>query len=116
MKSLISAAALTLFASAALAQDGVIVYRLGRDTVAVEHYGRERNRFFGEVVTRTGAAVVRTQYEITLSPNRATSAVVKRRNADGSVIANQPTEYRFTFGPDTARREVVWKDSTQTRA
>jgi hypothetical protein len=118
MKFVISfATALTLSAGIAAAQDGVIVYRLGRDTVAVEQFSRSRNRLAGEVVTRNGPAVFRTQYEFTLGANgRPTSAIARRRNADGSVIANAPTEYRFTFGADSARRDIVWKDSTQTRS
>jgi hypothetical protein len=98
------------------AQDGVIVYRLGRDTVAVEHFSRTPTRFTGEMVSRTGPAVIRTQYEITLANGRPTAAVVRRRQADGSPIANNPTEYRFTFRADSAIRETVWADSTQRRA
>jgi hypothetical protein len=109
----------TAFAQEAIVytQDAAIVYRLGRDTVAVEKFSRTANRLAGEVVTRTGAAVVRTEYEITLAANgRPASATVRRRLPDGSPLANNPMEYRFTFGADSARREVVWRDSTQTRA
>jgi hypothetical protein len=98
------------------AQDGVIVYRLGRDTAAIEQFIRTPTRFSGEMVSRTGAAVIRTQYDITLANGRPTAAVVRRRQADGSPLANNPTEYRFTFRADSAIRETVWPDSTQRRA
>jgi len=96
------------------AQDASIVYRLGRDTVAVEQFSRSATRFAGEMVTRSGAAVTRTQYEITLANGKPTAAVIRRRQADGSPIQNNPQEVRFTFGADSARREIVWRDSTQT--
>jgi hypothetical protein len=107
------AAALPLLA---MAQEGTIVYRLGRDTVAIEQFSRTRTSMSGEMVTRSGPTVVRTQYEITLGAGgRPTAAIVRRRQADGSPIANTPTEYRFTFRDDSAKREVVWPDSTQSR-
>jgi hypothetical protein len=108
------ALALLLFPSALLAQDATIVYRLGHDTVAVERYSRSATRFAGEMVTRSGTAVLRTQYELTLANGKVTAAVVRRRQADGTPIRNNPTEVRFTFGADSAKREIVWRDSTQT--
>ncbi len=96
------------------AQDATIVYRLGRDTVAIEQFTRTPTRLAGETVTRSGGVVARTQYEITMSGGNATSAVIRRRLADGSPIPNNPTEVRFTFRPDSAKRQVVWKDSTQS--
>jgi hypothetical protein len=103
-------------ASSALAQDGVIVYRLGRDTVAIEQFARSTTRFTGEMVSRNGTAVLRTQYELTLDKGRPTAAVIRRRQADGTPLANQPTEYRLTLRADSAVREVVWPDSVQRRA
>jgi hypothetical protein len=103
-------------ARTANAQDGTITYRLGRDTVAVEQFTRSATRMAGEMVTRSGAAVTRTQYELTLANGRPTAAVVRRLQANGSPLANAPTEYRFTFRADSAVRQVVWPDSTQTRA
>lgn len=91
-----------------------MVYRLGRDTIAVEQFTRTPTRFTGEMVTRSGAAVVRTQYEFTLANGRPTSAVVRRRQANGSPLPNNPMEVRFTFRADSAKREIVWRDSTQT--
>ncbi len=99
-----------------LAQDATIVYRLGKDTVAVEQFTRTPTRLAGEMVTRSGAAVIRTQYDITVANNKPTAAVVRRRQADGSPIPNNPTEYRFTFRADSATREIVWRDSTQRAA
>ncbi|MGE0442724.1 MAG: DUF2911 domain-containing protein [Gemmatimonadales bacterium] len=109
-----------LVAGAALpaaAQQGVIVYRLGRDTVALEKFSRTRQSFSGEMVTRSGAAVIRTEYEIALDRTGwPTSAVVRRVLGNGAPIPNNPTEYRLTFGPDSATRTLVWPDSTSTRS
>src|SRR5215211_5101461 len=99
-----------------LAQDATIVYRLGRDTVAVEQFSRTSTRFTGETVVRSGPVVTRTQYDITLANGKATSAVVRRRQADGSPIPNTPLEWRYTFSADSAKRQTVWKDSTQLAA
>src|SRR5215211_6341258 len=85
-------------------------------TVLVEQFSRTSTRFTGETVVRSGPAVSRTQYEITLANGKATSAVVRRRQADGSPIPNTPLEWRYTFGPDSAKRQTVWKDSTQSAA
>jgi hypothetical protein len=116
-RSVISALAIAAALAPSLsAQDGVIVYRLGRDTAAIEQFTRTPTKFTGEMVSRTGAAVIRTQYDITLANGRPTAAVVRRRQADGSPLANNPTEYRFTFRADSAIRETVWSDSTQRRA
>jgi hypothetical protein len=102
--------------STALAQDGVIVYRLGRDTAAVEQFSRTPTKFTGEMVTRVGAAVGRVQYDITLANGRPTAAVIRRRQADGTPVRNAPTETRFTFRADSAIRENVFADSTQRQA
>jgi hypothetical protein len=98
------------------AQDATIVYRLGHDTVAVEQFTRTPTRLTGETLTRAGVAITRTQYDITLSGGKATSAVIRRRQADGSPIPNNPLEVRFAFRADSAQREIVWKDSTQSRS
>ena len=104
-----------LIAAPALrAQDATIIYRLGHDTVAVEQFTRTPTRFTGETVVRSGPTVSRTQYDITLAGGKATAAVLRRRQADGTPIPNNPLEWRFTFRADSARREIVWKDSTQT--
>jgi len=97
------------------AQDATLVYRLGRDTVAVERFSHTPTRFAGEMVTRSGTAVSRTQYDLTLANGKVTAASVKRRQADGSPIPNNPVEVKFTFGSDSARREIVWRDSTQVQ-
>jgi hypothetical protein len=111
--SLLTAAAFAPVATL-LAQDATIVYRLGHDTIAVEQFTRTPTRFTGETVVRSGPTVSRTQYDIRLAGGKATAAVVRRRQADGSPIPNNPLEWRFTFRGDSARREIVWKDSTQT--
>jgi hypothetical protein len=106
-----------LIGTGAGAQQGTLVYRLGKDTVAVEQFNRTPQRFTGEMVSRGPTAVSRFQYEITLgSDGRPTSAVLRRRQADGTPIANNPTETRLTFTADSVRREIVWPDSTQRRS
>ena len=93
-----------------------MVYRLGKDTVAVETFTRTPTKMTGETVVRSGGAIVRTTYDITLANNRATSVVFRRLGADGNPPANAPVEWRFTLGTDSAKREIVWKDSTQRAA
>jgi len=115
MKSLLVAAAALSSAARLSAQDATIVYRLGHDTVAVEQFTRSSTKFAGETVVRSGPAVTRTQYDITLAGGKPTAMVIRRRQADGSPIPANPLEYRFTFRPDSVRRDVVWKDSTQTQ-
>jgi hypothetical protein len=98
-----------------LAQDGTIIYRLGRDTVGVEQFTRTSTRFAGETVTRVGAGVFRLQYDITLAGGRPTAAVLRRVQADGSPIPGNPVEVRFAFRAESTRRDIVWRDSTQTQ-
>jgi hypothetical protein len=98
------------------AQDGLIIYRLGNDTVAVERFSRSANRFAGEMVSRSGAVVIRTAYELALAAGRVTTATVRRMQADGTPLPNAPIEYRFRFGRDSASRTLVWADSTSARA
>jgi len=108
-------AALVLAAPAARAQNASIVYTLGKDTVAVETYTRTATKMSGEMVTRSGTAVARTQYEFTMAGGRVTAAMMRRRGADGSIPANTPTEWRFTFTADSATRTTVWPDSAPAR-
>lgn len=114
--TLVASTLLAAIPSASRAQDGAIVYRLGKDTVAIEQFSRSPTKFAGETVQRTGATVVRVQYDLTLDKGRPTIAVIRRRQADGSPFPNQPTEFRLTLRSDSAVREVVWVDSTQRRA
>ena len=104
--------ALAPFASLA-AQDATMIYRLGKDTVAVETFNRTATKMTGETVVRSGATIVRTTYDITLANNRPSAVVFRRVQADGSAPPNTPVEWRFTLGADSAKREIVWKDSTQ---
>jgi hypothetical protein len=116
MRRFIIASSIVLLPLArAAAQDATIVYRLGKDTVAVERFIHTSDRLSGEMVTRSGTSVSRTQYEFALAKGRPTTAVIRRRQADGSVLPNSPTEVRFAFGRDSTKREIVWPDSTQTR-
>jgi hypothetical protein len=112
----LAASALLSAGSELGAQDATILYRLGKDTAAVEQFSRSSAKLTGEMVQRTGAAVVRTQYELSLDKGRITGATYRRRQADGTPIPNQPLEYRFAFRADSAVREVQFADSTQRRA
>ena len=113
--SLFVLAAATL-PSALQSQQASFVYRLGKDTVAIEQYTRTSTGMHGEMVQRTGAAVVRVQYDLTLGKDgRPVSAMLRRLLADGSVTPNAPTETRFRMTADSAIREVVWPDSVQRR-
>ena len=113
---LIAIIAAVLVVPAAAAQEGTIVYRLGKDTVAVESWNRRGNTLNGEMVGRGGAFVSRTAYQIMYDRGRPVSTTVKRLQPDGSPATTGPTEYRFTFRADSAIRETVWRDSTQRRA
>ncbi|MEQ1692013.1 MAG: DUF2911 domain-containing protein [Gemmatimonas sp.] len=94
-----------------------MVYRLGKDTLAIEQFTRTATAMTGEMVQRSGTAVVRIQYNVTLGKDgRPTAASIKRLQADGSAIPNQPTETRIAVRPDSVVREVVFTDSTQRRA
>lgn len=112
------APALLLCAAGPLAaQQASLVYRLGKDTIAIEQWTRTANALSGEMVQRSGAAVVRVQYRLALGRDgRPTGASIVRLNADGSAPANAPRETRFSIGADSIVREVVFADSTQRRA
>ena len=116
MRPTVIALILTATPMIAIAQDNLIVYRLGRDTAAIEQYSRTNNRLTGEMGSRTGPTIFRTTYDYTLQGGRLTAVVVKRFGADGNPLPNAPSEYRFTLTADSAIRELVWKDSTQRRA
>ena len=61
MKHLCLAVIATLgVAPIAAAQDAAIVYRLGRDTVAIEQFSRTPSNFTGDVLTRVGGVVAIT--------------------------------------------------------
>jgi hypothetical protein len=99
------------------AQPASIVYKLGKDTVAIERFSRTASAMTGEMVQRSGAAVVRYTYSITLGKDgRPTAASIKRLNGDGSQPAGAPTDTRFTVRADSIVREAVFPDSTQRRA
>ena len=103
--------------TSASAQQASLVYRLGKDTVAIEQFTRSATGMTGEMVQRSGAAVARYQYTITLAKNgRPTTASIKRLNADGSLPPNTPSDTRFTVTADSIVRETVFADSTPRRA
>jgi len=100
----------------AAAQDGVLTYRMGRDTVAIERFSRSATRFSGEMVTRRGPTVTRTSYDFTLANGRLTAAVFKSMQADGSPPTRGPVEQRFTFGADSVTRTVLASDGQTSQA
>jgi len=99
------------------AQPASFVYRLGKDTVAIEQYTRTATAITGEMVQRSGAAVVRYQYSLALGKDgRPSAGSLKRLQPDGSLPPNAPSDTRFTVYADSIVREIVWSDSTQRRA
>jgi hypothetical protein len=103
--------------TAASAQGAVFVYRLGKDTLAVEQYTRTPTGMSGEMVQRNGSAVVRFTYSLTLGKDgRPTAASLTRMLGDGTAQPGAPREVRYSLGRDSAVREVVFADSTQRRA
>lgn len=107
----------TLLPSVALsAQTASFVYKLGKDTVGVEQFTRTANRLSGDVVSRSGATVVRVEYDVALGADgKATAVSYKLFGADGKPMRGRPTEIRYTMKGDSATRVVVWPDSTPTR-
>ena len=114
MRSLVAlrslAASVALLVAAPLsAQQASLVYRLGKDTLAIEQYARTSTRLNGEMVQRVGAAVVRVLYDVTVgSDGRPTAATIRRVQPDGSPLASAPAETRFRVTADSVIREVVW--------
>lgn len=109
-----------LFAASATslaAQSASMVYRLGKDTIAIEQYTRTATSLAGEMVQRSGMTVARVQYRVTLGKDgRPTFASIKRLQGDGTPAPNAPTDTRFTISADSIVRDVVFADSTQRRA
>lgn len=98
------------------AQQASFVYRLGKDTIGVEQFTRTANRLSGEVVSRTGATVVRTEYDATIGPDgRVTAVTYKLFGADGKPIKGRPLEMRYAVTGDSVTRDVMWADSAQSR-
>jgi hypothetical protein len=98
------------------AQPASLIYRLGKDTVAVEQFTRTATALAGDMVQRNGPAITRYRYAITLGRDgRPTAALLQRLNQDGSA-APAPSTTRFTITPDSVVREIVFADSTQRRA
>ena len=115
-RALIFTAITLMPAARAAAQDSHVVYRLGRDTMAIEQFTRTGNRMHGEVVSRLGNAVIRTAYDVALNNNgKPVTAIFRQRAANGANLPNQPTEVRLTFVGDSVKREAVYADSTNTR-
>jgi hypothetical protein len=113
---LITIAAAAALTAPASAQQVTFVYRLGRDTTAIEQFTRTGTRITGETVNRSGGAVTRLQYDVTLgNDGRPTAVVYRTRNAAGAPLANAPTEIRLTFVGDSVKREAVFADSTSVR-
>ena len=99
-----------------LAQQASFVYRLGKDTIAVEQYTRSASRLTGDVVSRTGPLVVRTQYDVAIGGDgRVTTATYRILGADGKPIKGRALEVRYVVKADSVTRTVTWADSSQTR-
>lgn len=99
------------------AQSASFVYRLGKDTAAVEQYTRTATAMTGDMVQRNGPTVTRIQYQVDIARDgRPTAATFKRLQQDGSVAPNGPRETRLRFTADSVVREIVFADSVQRRA
>lgn len=117
MRPLACVLALAAAATQLSAQSASLLYKLGKDTLAVEQYTRAATSLTGEMVQRSGMSVVRVLYSVTLGKDgRPVTASIKRLQGDGTVPPNTFTEVRFTVGADSIVREVVFADSTQRRA
>ena len=109
-------AMLVLSALPLAAQQASFVYRLGKDTVAIEQYARTGNRISGEMVQRSGAAVLLYRYELSMNAGgQPTAATIRRFQADGTPFPNQPSEARLTFTADSVVREIVRGDGSSGR-
>ena len=103
---------LVLAASPAVAQQTTLVYRLGKDTSAIEQYTHQNSRIAGTMVQRAGPAVSVVRYEMTYgNDGRPMSARIARSQPDGSPVQGQPNEVRFRAFPDSIVRETVRGDS-----
>ncbi len=117
MRAIIAALPLALAAGSLSAQSASLVYRLGKDTLAIEQYTRTASSLTGEMVQRSGAAVQRLQYTVSIGKDgRPVNGVLRRLQADGSAAVSGPAEVRFTIRADSVVRESVFADSTQRRA
>ncbi len=83
-------AACVISASQLSAQSASVEYRLGADTVAIEQFTRTATKLTGEMVQRSGAAVVRVNYDMTLGSDGRLQLV------DGSVTTNKAIGARGT--------------------
>ena len=111
----LAASALSLGNSPLQAQSASLVYRLGTDTVAVEQFTRTARALTGDMVQRSGAAVVRYHYELTLGATGQPIAARIQRQTPTGAPAPAPSETRFTLFADSVVREVVYADSVQRR-
>jgi hypothetical protein len=91
--------------TAASAQGAVLVYRLGKDTLAIERYTRTASSISGEMAQRSGAAVLRFTYAMTIGKDgHPTAATLTRTLGDGTPQPGAPREVRFAFGRDSLVR------------
>jgi hypothetical protein len=117
MRAILVLLALSTSALRLDAQQATFIYRLGKDTVAIDQYTHQGNRIAGTMAQRVGAAVTVVRYEMTYDRDgRPVSAKIARSQPDGSPVPNQPTEVRFTVSADSIVRETVRPDSVQRAA
>ena len=97
-------------------QQSSFVYKLGKDTVAVEQFTRTAKQVTGEVASRSGAVVTRTTYDGLLGADGRISSITYRIfGAEGRAIKGRPVEVRYVVTGDSAKREILWGDSTSVR-
>lgn len=108
-------ATVALSASAASAQQASFVYRLGKDTAAIEQFTRTANHLTGDVVSRNGPAVTHAWYDAAIGGDgRVTSVTYRFTGADGNPLPGRPSEMRYAVRGDSVTRVAVWRDSTQS--
>ena len=101
-----------LIAVGLMAQDsGGFVVKLGRDTVAVERYTRSAARMEGQLLTRSGPAVVSRQYAVTFAPDGSVLRVEATQRSGGDTTP--PIMITATFPRDSAIVEIKRGDSTR---
>ncbi|MGQ0538245.1 MAG: DUF2911 domain-containing protein [Gemmatimonadaceae bacterium] len=94
-------------ASAAQAQSGGFLVRLGSDTIAVERFERRGGKIEGTLVRRTPQTNL-VRYTITLNADGSVAAYEQAiQRPDGSPAPNAPVPLTMTFAGDSVLRNVV---------
>ncbi len=97
---------LSLASTAALAQSGGFLVKLGTDTIAVEQFSRSAGQIHGLVVRRLPSTLV-VRYKMTLNADGSIASFEQSAGrSDGSTPPNVPPGGRMTFTADSVMREI----------